>query len=192
MDKTFKIRARFLVDKEYQYRFIRAVLFQTLVALLILVSAFYIFQREQMDMLTRLSMDESKLLAMQEWTWGVFLRILGIVALVCGFQCLLVLIFSHRSAGPMYRLKNYLTEITKGALPRPIQFRRGDHFRDVQDAYNEMVTVLEKERINDLRIIQQMEEGLIHLKRLAKDEQVHQMVEYIERLNNDLKNFKTR
>ncbi len=118
-------------------------------------------------------------------------KIVCVVVLACIFQCVLALILSSRAAGPMYRLRKYLLNVSQGVPPEPIQFREHDSFHNVQDAYNEMVKVLEKERLNDLRIIQQMEDGIASLKIAAKDEYTFQLADYIERLNNDLKNFKT-
>lgn len=190
-DKTLKIRKKLLINKEYQFQFIKIVLAQTLITSLLLVGVFYFFQRNQMEFFSHLSLDQQRLELMEKWTGSMFVKILGVVAVACLVQCCIALVVSHRSAGPMFRLKRYLNEISSGASPQPLQFRREDQFKDVQDAYNEMVTVLEKERQNDLRIIQQMEDGIAHLKKMAKDEHVFQLADYIDRLNNDLKNFKT-
>ena len=48
------------------------------------------------------------------------------------------LVLSHKVAGPLYRLTQHL----KGSSPeniKPVQFRKGDYFPEVQDAFNEFI-----------------------------------------------------
>jgi len=44
------------------------------------------------------------------------------------------LVFSHRIAGPLYRMQRHLQE-TAGR-PKPVQFRKRDFFPELADAYN--------------------------------------------------------
>ena len=191
MSEAFRTRKKFVVDRDYQFHFIRFVLTNTLITSLILVGIFYFFQKSQMEYVAGLTLGQEKINLIQTWTWSIIMKIISVVVLASVFQCVLALIFSNRASGPMYRLKNYLSQISRRSELQPIQFRRDDHFHGVQDAYNEMVGVLEKERQNDLRIIEQMEDGIANLKKLVRDEHLFQLAEYIERLNSDLKNFKT-
>ena len=191
MSETFRARRRLVVDREFQFHFIRFVLVQTLITSMILVGIFYFFQKSQMEFVGGLTLGHEKVHLIQTWTWSMIMKIIGVVVLASIFQCILGLIFSNRAAGPMYRLKSYLSQMSHSSELQRIHFRKDDHFHDVQDAYNEMVGVLEKERQNDLRIIDQMEDGIANLKKLIRDEHLFQMAEYLERLNRDLKDFKT-
>ncbi len=46
------------------------------------------------------------------------------------------LIFSHRVAGPMYRLRKHCEAVGRGETLGNVNFRKGDYFSDVADAYN--------------------------------------------------------
>ena len=46
------------------------------------------------------------------------------------------LFFSHRMAGPLYRIRKTLTEYLEHKNPLPIRLRNGDHFEDIADLIN--------------------------------------------------------
>ncbi len=183
MDKVFKKRSKYLIDKDYQLHYMKLVLVQTLVTVFILLAGLAAFSFWPFE--------PSRQEIFQTFVKSNLTIIIALILMACALQAVVALFLSHKVAGPMYRLKRYLQDISSGADPQQIQFRRGDHLHAVQDAYNEMVMVLEKERVTDLRIVQQLEDGLAHLKKMAREEQVFQLAEYLERLTNDLKNLKT-
>ncbi len=176
MSKTYNIRGRYLVNKEFQIHAIRLVLFQALITFIFVAGIFYLDRNNNLQVTSE----------------SIFIKVSIAMGLGFLFQAVLAFILSHRAAGPMHRLKNYLASIAEGSSPRQIRFRQHDQFKDVQDSYNEMVILLEKERKNDMRIIEQLEDAINNLKKMAKDEEISRMADYIERLNQDLKNFKTR
>ena len=45
-------------------------------------------------------------------------------------------IFSHRVAGPMHRLRKHLESVSRGETWSDVSFRNKDYFIDVADAYN--------------------------------------------------------
>jgi hypothetical protein len=49
---------------------------------------------------------------------------------------LTVLLFSHKIAGPIFRLKAYLREAAEGREPGPLRFRRADFMLGVQELFN--------------------------------------------------------
>ena len=54
---------------------------------------------------------------------------------------------SHRVAGPIYKLNQYLLEAAKtGRLKPGLKFRSGDHFHELADSYNAMVAAVEGAR----------------------------------------------
>lgn len=55
------------------------------------------------------------------------------------------LIMSHRVAGPMIRLKNFFTNVSKnGEFPEDIRFRKGDFFEDLPPMINQAFIALKK------------------------------------------------
>ena len=57
----------------------------------------------------------------------------SLVCLVMFFGCLL---FTHRIAGPMYKLRLYLRQFCEGTAARKLRFRKGDCFQEVADEIN--------------------------------------------------------
>ncbi|MBI4672812.1 MAG: methyl-accepting chemotaxis protein [Chloroflexi bacterium] len=56
----------------------------------------------------------------------------------------LLIFYTHRIAGPAYRLARTLREIGQGKLPRAIHFRRGDELAELEAATNDMLTELSR------------------------------------------------
>jgi len=63
--------------------------------------------------------------------------ILTLVLLITGG-----IIFTHKVAGPMFRLKRHMLEVASGKTQNQIYFRKSDHFHDIADAYNEQLKYL--------------------------------------------------
>ena len=75
-----------------------------------------------------------KLLLKQE----AFLQKILIVTLFSSFLFLFIfgLILSHRIAGPLFRLNDYFTKMSKGEDTGDIKFRKNDFFREFPPSYN--------------------------------------------------------
>ena len=72
----------------------------------------------------------------------LFLSVLGF-AFVSGLIILHQAVrFSHRVAGPAYRLMKSFEEVKAGNLDCHIRLRKGDHLTDVADKFNEMLAWL--------------------------------------------------
>jgi methyl-accepting chemotaxis protein len=57
---------------------------------------------------------------------------------------------SHRIAGPIFKLDQYLREAAKtGHLKPMLKFRSGDHFLELAESYNEMVAAVQPESAAD-------------------------------------------
>jgi methyl-accepting chemotaxis protein len=66
-----------------------------------------------------------------------------ITTLVVGLAALVVtLLVSHKIAGPMFRFKKDIEEISAGNLQKSIKIREGDQFGAVADNLNQMVGTL--------------------------------------------------
>ena len=51
---------------------------------------------------------------------------------------------SHKMAGPVYRFEQTCKEIAKGDFSQRVHLRKGDQFTELQDAFNTMMDVVEK------------------------------------------------
>ena len=59
----------------------------------------------------------------------IFVLITGVIGII----------MSHRTAGPMFHFKRVFGEIKKGKLDARIRLRPDDDFKDVANAFNEMM-----------------------------------------------------
>jgi methyl-accepting chemotaxis protein len=69
--------------------------------------------------------------------------VIGTVAFVV-LAALSGLLFSHRSAGPMYRLMKLFEEVKAGNLGARCHLRAKDEMKEVATAFNEMMSALEE------------------------------------------------
>ena len=73
----------------------------------------------------------------------------GTMLLVTCVTLLYALYFSHRIAGPLYRLHQYLRQKIEGAELKELRFRGGDYFTELADVTNELFHSLkDKKRLD--------------------------------------------
>lgn len=79
--------------------------------------------------------------------------ILVLVLWQVGFSALVFIgciFFSHKIAGPMFKLQKFLREKIDGAEHGKLFFRKGDYFHEVADDFNEAFDAIEGEHKEDL------------------------------------------
>jgi len=79
-----------------------------------------------------------------ELIWESVKPLFYIVPIVLVMLAILVIFVSHRIAGPLVRLKNYMRKVGEGDLSVELQFRKNDEIHDVADTFNIMVAGLRK------------------------------------------------
>ncbi len=83
---------------------------------------------------------------------------------------ILGLLFSHRIAGPVYRISKTLEEITKGNLGLKIKLREGDELVDLADTINNLTDNFNKTIISDKDIAIKIEKDLEEIKKLVSSQ----------------------
>jgi methyl-accepting chemotaxis protein len=83
--------------------------------------------------------------------WLIMIQIMyvSVVFLVCIFV-------SHKIAGPMYKLGNYLKNIAAGNRPERLYFRNGDNFTEIADLFNQTMERIEEDRTNDFQYLSEV------------------------------------
>ncbi len=127
-----------------------------------------------------------------ERTASFFCTAVLMISIIAGIAIWIVgmgvfIVFSHRIAGPVFRLQRVLESIGKGDLTHRIKFRDKDILQDLADDLNGTVGILD-ERMIKLR------EGVREASRLAasgKPEDLLKCRENLERLKATLDSFKT-
>jgi hypothetical protein len=80
----------------------------------------------------------------QEWKLYLILGLMhlclcGIIFIVCIFQ-------SHKVAGPIYKIKVWLSQLKNNEEVGPIYLREGDHFPELVDYFKDAVETIEKNK----------------------------------------------
>lgn len=83
---------------------------------------------------------------------------------------ILGLLFSHRIAGPVYRITKTLEEIIKGNLGLKIKLREGDELVDLAYMINNLTDNVNKAMITDKDIVIKIEKDLEEIKKLISSQ----------------------
>lgn len=139
------------LNAEFQGRYITALLASSLVAMLLYGFVFYSHVKENYDTLVKISpmTDDTKVQLYAELNRIiVYLSLSSIVffALVA----VIGLIYSHRVAGPLFKIKNVCKDVCDGNFSARIALRPNDEFRDVAEQLNKMIDVLQSKNAEQL------------------------------------------
>lgn len=83
---------------------------------------------------------------------------------------ILGLLFSHKIAGPVYRINKTVGDISKGNLGLRIRLREGDELVDLADMINNLTDNFNKTVISDKDIAIKIEKDLEELKKLVSSQ----------------------
>ncbi|MFQ5484912.1 MAG: hypothetical protein ACE5DO_06225, partial [Desulfobacterales bacterium] len=72
------------------------------------------------------------------WTNAITLVLISLAAVV------IILLISHKIAGPMFRFEKDLLEIGEGNLVKRVSLRKKDQFTDLSDSLNRMTESLQR------------------------------------------------
>jgi methyl-accepting chemotaxis protein len=134
-----------LINPAYQIKYV----FWVSTAGLTLITAnaviFYSYIKENYSLLVDLSpMDEASKAQLYSELNEILVK-LGIVGIIFVLITAIIgLKMSHRTAGPMYHFKRIFGEIKDGKMSARVRLRPNDDFKDVANAFNEMMDKVEK------------------------------------------------
>ncbi len=139
-----------LINPRFQWTLIG---YTALIAATILVSMYGLFSygfHEFMQVGTQAGFPPThpyfQFIQMQE---ASFLKVIAAIALVVSFILIVGGLFiSHKIAGPLYRMRKDLLKMAEKnpAELKAIQFRKGDFFPDLPEAFNELVEAMRKNK----------------------------------------------
>ncbi len=105
------------------------------------------------------------------WQLGFLL----IVFIICIF-------FSHKIAGPMYKLQKFLKEKRNGTGHDKLYFRKGDYFQEVADDINEVFDQIDKNHYSDLVYLDEVKSYLGNLSMVVPEDKQVVLQEITSRL----------
>ncbi|MBC7540555.1 MAG: hypothetical protein H7281_17150 [Bacteriovorax sp.] len=118
--------------------------------------------------------------------------ILFLILLHLGFTCLTFFIcvfFSHKIAGPLYKLQKHLKLLREGNNPGSLFFRKGDYFQELADDVNETFDHLEDSYKNDLVYLSEVTSYINNLSLVVPDDKRVVLNEISSRLSHMQERF---
>ncbi len=155
-------RRKFLIKKGFQLRYIGVIF--ALVLLASIVSGYTVF-------ITGWTLLGEKLASVypQGRLIQVFrtanLALVRNLLFVSPLIFMLGLLFSHKIAGPLYRIEKSIYEISKGNLALKIKLREGDEFGGLADIINNMTENLNKSMALSKKSVAKIQKDLDEIKK---------------------------
>jgi ABC-type multidrug transport system fused ATPase/permease subunit len=78
--------------------------------------------------------------------------------------------FTHKIAGPMFKLKNHLSAIREGHEITPLTFRNGDYFPDVAEEVSLFLETVSNNQENDFQYVEEISAYLENLSTVVPDD----------------------
>lgn len=135
--KPYK-RRKFFIEKQFQTKYLLlTILLLALYSLIFVALIFlpYILPLHYNTPLTERAEAAEILLILHNRVWPALL----VVIMLLGSLSIFI---SHKIAGPLYRLKKALQEITEGNLDTRVTLRKGDELRDMAEHINHLAEEL--------------------------------------------------
>jgi len=189
MEKKYK-RHIYIINKSFQYKYIFIILSIMLITIFtVSFTTFYIiwsniikeyfFIPEASKKLADIFVKTSELLLIPLIILTIIFSIVGVF-------------YSHKIAGPLFRVKRICDGLARGNLNQIVKFRKGDEFHDVADALNKVINGLKTLIIEDkeivekiLHIINKLKNDLESQKDLKKDVRV--TIDELDKIVKELK-----
>lgn len=139
------LRRRYLINRPFQFAFIARMvgIAVGIIAVFYGANAFFFWNLRKEAAAQNVPLDHIffRYLDYHEQRLTALMAVLAVVV-VLGLT-LFGLLYSHRIAGPLYRLTMHLTGIAEGRRgPTPVRFRQGDYFQEIATAYNKHLGAL--------------------------------------------------
>lgn len=172
-DKKSNRRKNYFIKKGFQIRFILKFCLLVLVGVIMSTGLLFLFSRGTLTS----SYQQSRLMirdtasAILPTTIYINLVILGLITLA---TIVIILVISHKLAGPLFRFEKELKEIGEGNLTTVIRLRKRDQIADLAGSLNDMTDSL-REKV--LAVQKEVE----HLSETAS--RVNAPKEIVEQLN---------
>jgi methyl-accepting chemotaxis protein len=167
MPKPIFRRRRYIIEKGLQFRYIGLVFALALIASIVtgwtvFATSWYYFGEKLASVYP-----QGRLVYVLRATNLALIRNL---LLISPLIFILGLLFSHRIAGPVYRISTTLREISKGKLGLRIKLRENDELMDLADLINNMTENFSKTITSDNNIVVQIEKDLEDVKKLVSSQ----------------------
>lgn len=137
---------KFLINKQFQIQFMLSLLLISVcsMSVIYLANDYFFYTYLQKGEALNLPPDHPfflMILEQKQFMKNVFIFVAGSISTIA---CLWGLFYSHKIAGPLYRLERYFAQaaIDQTTLKKKIAFRENDFFQEIPDSINKYIDSL--------------------------------------------------
>jgi signal transduction histidine kinase len=182
---AFYKRSTFLTNPHFQIKFsliiCSIIVISTLIYPVIIFDFFQIVSTNIKDAPVNLAEIERDLIF-------YLILIQAVITLLVFFA---FIFFTHRIAGPMYKLKVHLRNISDGAPVTPLKFRNGDYFHDVAEEVSQFLDDMIETRNNDFEELNEISRYIDNLTNSVTEDKKPVLKEISRRLIKINSRYKT-
>lgn len=189
-------RRKYFLSKSAQPKLLLGVTILVLILVIIAGGLFYILANKELSAEYYKAHSTLKYVMQNLLPWLLLVNLLAILVVL-----FLAIFFTHRIAGPTYRMQQDLRKIGQGILTTRVKTREKDQLKELESEINKMAEQMGQNIQEMKRDFFKLETNLEELEKAVKtkdlsDSQVHQFLEKIrfcqEGINRRLSFFKTQ
>lgn len=175
MKKAYK-RSIFVINPKFQYKF--SIFICSIVFLSCLIYPLTIY-----DVYDQIISLQPSLSGKLEESRSMLLIILAAIQFsILGIIFVLSIFMSHKIAGPMYKMTNYLKNIQKGEKVEVLTFRNGDNFQEVAEQLNSTLNYLVDQRDADFATLEEIASYISNLSLVLPEDKKPVLEEILSKL----------
>lgn len=169
-------RTIFVINPSFQYKVSFMLCFlATLICSFYPVSIYEVFTQLSAKSPDLISSDSRDNLL----TWLVILQVA-----MTGLMFIACLFITHKIAGPLYKLKLYLTKVRNGEEPGTLSFRKNDYFHDIANDVTETIEYFQTKRHQDFEYIDEVIAYISNLSLVIPEDKKPVLKEAIKKLSD--------
>lgn len=161
---AFYKRSTFLINPSFQLKFSLIVCSVIVISTLIYPIIIYDF----FQMVSSRNPDIAKNIAGAQRDLILYLALIQFVVTFLVF--IAFIFFTHKIAGPLYKLKNHLAGIREGNEITPLHFRNGDYFQDVAEEVTLFLETVADNQENDFMYLDEVSQYIENLSTVIPDD----------------------
>lgn len=125
------------LNPSYQGRYIGLLMLCSVIVMFCYSSIFYLFVRDNFQMLMELAPASGEVRDLIQKDWDQTIQILFVLSFLFLISTFMIgLVFSHKVAGPLFKIRQVCERINRGEKDLRIHLRPGDHFKDLVEYLN--------------------------------------------------------
>lgn len=174
-------RRIYLINPKFQLRFSALVTVAVLLSSLIYPFAIYDLMNNFITYMANHSPEQVTQLTSKRTA-----LITTLILWQVGFSAMIFIIcvfFSHKIAGPIYKLQKFFAAVREGQFSGKLFFRKGDYFQELADDYNDTIEVILERQKADFVYISEVAAYVSNLALVVPEDKKVVLKEISQKLN---------